>query len=281
MNDGFIRVASATPKIRVADCEYNASAIIEQAKQAAQRGASMIVFPELCITGYTCHDLFLQRRLLIAAENALERIIEETKDLEAVIIVGVPVPAMGKLYNCAAVICKGELLGLPAKTFIPNYSEFYELRHFTPVKKGGINVEYAGRYASIGQPMVFGCTDMPEFCFGVEICEDVWTPDPPSTELAKNGALIIANISASDEVIGKADYRRTLVKAHSGSLSCTYAYADSGIGESTQDMIFAGLNIIAENGSVLAESKTFSHGLTIADIDIKKLSYERRRMNTF
>ena len=281
MNDGFIRVASATPKIRVADCEYNASAIIEQAKQAAQRGASMIVFPELCITGYTCHDLFLQRRLLIAAENALERIIEETKDLEAVIIVGVPVPAMGKLYNCAAVICKGELLGLPAKTFIPNYSEFYELRHFTPVKKGGINVEYAGRYASIGQPMVFGCTDMPEFCFGVEICEDVWTPDPPSTELAKNGALIIANISASDEVIGKADYRRMLIKATSARLVSAYVYSSAGQGESTQDLVFSGHDIICENGTMLAQSKRFTTGIIYSDIDLQKLEHERRRANTF
>ena len=140
MNDGFIRVASATPKIRVADCEYNASAIIEQAKQAAKHGASMIVFPELCITGYTCQDLFLQRSLLYAAEKALERIIEETTDLDTVILVGLPVAARGALYNCAAVICKGKLLGCPAKKYVPNYSEFYELRHFTPAKKGGIKL---------------------------------------------------------------------------------------------------------------------------------------------
>ena len=215
MKDGFLRVASATPKIRVADCEYNASAIIAQAKEAAGRGASMIVFPELCITGYTCQDLFLQRSLLKAAEKALARIIEETKQLEAVIIVGLPVTELGKLYNCAAVICKGELLGLPAKTYIPNYSEFYELRHFTSANKEirSKEISLAGKYfVDMGQPMLFTCESMPEFTFGVEICEDLWTPDPPSTKLAQNGAMIIANLSASDEVIGKADYRRMLGK---------------------------------------------------------------------
>ena len=284
MKDGFLRVASATPKIRVADCEYNASAIIAQAKEAAGRGASMIVFPELCITGYTCQDLFLQRSLLKAAEKALARIIEETKQLEAVIIVGLPVTELGKLYNCAAVICKGELLGLPAKTYIPNYSEFYELRHFTSANKEirSKEISLAGKYfVDMGQPMLFTCESMPEFTFGVEICEDLWTPDPPSTKLAQNGAMIIANLSASDEVIGKADYRRMLVKSTSARLVSAYIYSSAGQGESTQDLVFSGHDMICENGAMLAESKRFTTGIIYADIDLQKLEHERRRANTY
>lgn len=284
MKDGFLRVASATPKIKVADCEYNASAIIEQAKEAAKHGASMIVFPELCITGYTCQDLFLQRSLLNAAEKALARIIEETKELEAVIIVGLPVASMGKLYNCAAVICKGELLGLPAKTYLPNYSEFYEVRHFTPANREirSKEIEIAGKYyVDMGQPMLFTCESMPEFTFGVEICEDLWTPDPPSTKLAQNGALIIANLSASDEVIGKADYRRMLVKSTSARLVSAYIYSSAGQGESTQDLVFSGHDMICENGTMLAESKRFTTGIIYADIDLQKLEHERRRANTY
>ena len=284
MKDGFLRVASATPKIKVADCEYNASAIIEQAKEAAKHGASMIVFPELCITGYTCQDLFLQRSLLKAAEKALVRIVEETKKLEAVIIVGLPVQSMGKLYNCAAVICKGEILGLPAKTYLPNYSEFYEVRHFTSAPKEirSKEIEFAGKYyVDLGQPMLFTCGSMPEFTFGVEICEDVWTPDPPSTELAMNGALIIANLSASDEVIGKADYRRMLIKATSARLVSAYIYTSAGQGESTQDLVFSGHDLICENGTMLAESKRFTTGIIYADIDLQKLEHERRRANTY
>lgn len=284
MKDGFLRVASATPKIRVADCEYNASAIIAQAKEAAGRGASMIVFPELCITGYTCQDLFLQRSLLKAAEKALARIIEETKQLEAVIIVGLPVTELGKLYNCAAVICKGELLGLPAKTYIPNYSEFYELRHFTSANKEirSKEISLAGKYfVDMGQSMLFTCESMPEFTFGVEICEDLWTPDPPSTKLAQNGAMIIANLSASDEVIGKADYRRMLVKSTSARLVSAYIYSSAGQGESTQDLVFSGHDMICENGAMLAESKRFTTGIIYADIDLQKLEHERRRANTY
>ena len=281
MKDGFLRAASATPKIRVADCDYNASAIIEQARQASENGASLIVFPELCITGYTCHDLFLQQSLLDAAEKALERIMEETKELEAVIICGLPVPASGKLYNCGAVICKGKLLGLPAKTFIPNYSEFYELRHFTPAGEEPGWKKFAGQYTMIGQPMLFYCNDMPEFRFGVELCEDLWTPDPPSTMLAKNGALIIANLSASDEVIGKADYRRMLVRSTSARLLSAYVYSSAGQGESTQDLVFSGHDLICENGTMLAESKRFAAGIIYGDIDLQRLMHERRRANTF
>lgn len=281
MKNGFIRAASATPKIKVADCKHNAKAIIEQAKTAAGNGASLIVFPELCITGYTCHDLFLQRTLLLAAENALAEIMEETKELDSVILVGLPVAAGGALYNCAAVICKGELLGLPAKKYIPNYSEFYEVRHFTSSDTMPSEIKMFGKSVKCGQGLLFQCAEMPEFCFGAEICEDLWVPEPPCGELAKNGALIIANLSASDEVIGKAEYRRMLVKSTSARLLSAYIYTSAGQGESTQDLVFSGHDIICENGAVLAESKRFSTGIVYADIDVQKLEYERRHANTF
>ncbi|MBQ8133990.1 MAG: NAD(+) synthase [Clostridia bacterium] len=280
MKDGFIRVACATPKIKVADCAHNAKAIISQAKEAAASGASLIVFPELCITGYTCSDLFLQRCLLVSAEKALAEIIEETKELESVILVGLPVRANCALYNCAAVLCKGEILGLVPKKHIPNYSEFYEIRHFTPFS---ISLEktICNQTVSIDADVIFSCTSMPEFRFGVEICEDLWTPEPPSGTLATNGALIIANLSASDEVIGKADYRRMLVKSTSARLLSAYVYTSAGLGESTTDLVFSGHNLICENGALLAESKRFTTGITYADIDLQKLEHERARANTF
>ena len=282
MKDGFIKIACATPDIKVADCQYNADRIIELITEAHSKGVKIICFPELSVTGYTCGDLFLQDALLSSAKSELVRIVKETEKLDIVSIIGMPLTVCGKLYNCAVIVNKGKAIGAVAKQNIPNYSEFYEMRYFTAADNSlcadvTLDEEYSVRL----EDSIFMCRELPELTFGVEICEDMWVSSPPSEHLAASGAVLIFNLSASDEVIGKADYRRTLLKAHSGSLSCTYAYADSGIGESTQDMIFAGLNIIAENGSVLAESKTFSHGLTIADIDIKKLSYERRRMNTF
>ena len=280
MRDGFLRVASATPRIKVADCEKNADEIISQAREAAGKGASLIVFPELCITGYTCSDLFLQNSLISAAEKALGRIIEETTDLDAVILVGLPVAARGALYNCAAVICKGKLLGCPAKKFVPNYSEFYELRHFTPAEDTKLT-ELLGETVNCGNKQLFQCVDMPSFCFGVELCEDLWTVEPPSGELARNGALIIANLSASDEVIGKADYRRMLVRSASARLLSAYIYTSAGMGESTQDLVFSGHDIICENGAILAQSKRFTTGIVYADIDLQKLEHERRRCNTF
>ncbi|MBR2177128.1 MAG: NAD(+) synthase [Clostridia bacterium] len=289
MKDGFLRAACATPKIKVADCAHNAKAIIAQAKEAAGNGASLIVFPELCITGYTCSDLFLQQSLLVSAEKALAEIIRETKELDAVIIVGLPVRANSALYNCAAVLCKGELLAFVPKTHIPNYSEFYEMRHFTPAdkdSKAGKNTPQLGHYTNFGfvyfgTDLIFQCREMPEFKFGVEICEDLWTPEPPSEKLAKNGATIIANLSASDEVIGKADYRRMLVKSTSARLLSAYIYTSAGLGESTTDLVFSGHNLICENGALLSESKRFTTGITYADIDLQKLEYERRHSNTF
>ncbi len=284
MQDGFVKIAAATPDLRVADCAYNASEIIKQAKQAAAKGAHLIVFPELCLTGYTCGDLFLQQTLLDGALAALETVCRETAGLNAAVVVGLPLMQQGKLFNVAAVLCGGRVEGLVPKQFIPNYSEFYEQRHFTSgagvpfqtVSLLGQDTLFAG-----GEPLVFQCADMPEFTLGVEICEDLWVANPPSTRLAQAGATVIVNLSASDEIIGKASYRRDLVRQQSARLLCAYLYADAGFGESTQDLVFAGHNLIAENGALLAESKLFDRGVIYADIDVQRLMHERRRMNTF
>ena len=281
MKDGFLRVASATPHIKVADCTGNSQKIIAMAKEANENGASIVVFPELCITGYTCSDLFLQRALLNAAEENLKYIIKETKELDCVILVGLPVRANSGLYNCAAVICHGDLLGLVPKKYIPNYSEFYELRHFTPAKDELTSIDFLGKQTYFGKDIIFECLGMPEFKLGVEICEDLWTAEPPSGKLALNGATIIANLSASDEVIGKADYRRMLVRSQSARLLSAYVYTSAGLGESTQDLVFSGHNMICENGSILAESKRFTTGIIYADVDLQKMESERAKTNTF
>lgn len=282
MKDGFLRMACATPKIKVADCGGNAKKIVAMAKEAADNGASLIVFPELCITGYTCSDLFLQKSLLVSAETALSDIARQTSELDAVVIVGVPVAAGSSLYNCAAVLCRGELLGLVPKINIPNYSEFYELRHFTSGNtEQPIKVRILDRFVELTPNIIFECSEMPEFKIGVEICEDLWAAEPPSGKLALSGATVIANLSASDEVIGKADYRRMLVKSTSARLLSAYLYCSAGMGESTTDMVFSGHNIICENGTALAEAKRFTTGIIYADADLQKLEGERRRSNTF
>lgn len=280
---GFVKVAAATPKIRVADCEFNANQIIAQIKETQQNGASLVVFPELCVTGYTCSDLFLQSTLLKAAENAVEKIVKETDNLDIISIVGVPIPHRQSLFNCAAVIYKGEILAVIPKINIPNHSEFYEVRHFT---SGADIDEFLFEYAGCSEVdfttnIVFKSAQMPDFSFAVEICEDLWVPSSPSALLASAGANIICNPSTSDDVIGKAQYRRDLVKMQSGRLICGYIYSDSGFGESTTDMVFSGQNIISENASILAESKRFTTGITYADIDVEKLSSERRRTSTY
>jgi len=276
MEDGFIRVGAATPEIKVADCIYNTEKILELSIEAAGNGCSLLVFPELAITGYTCGDLFLQDVLLDNAYDCLLRLVDDTAALNIVIVVGLPLKSEGKLYNVAAVISKGKILGFVPKKFIPNYSEFYEMRHFTPFTgKTLIHDD-----VSLGQ-IIFQDENNPEFTFAVELCEDLWVADSPSNTYALTGANIICNTSASDEVIGKDKYRRDLVKIQSAKTISAYIYADAGFGESTQDMIFAGHNLICENGTVLAESKKFTTGITYADVDVKKLSYERRRLNTF
>ncbi len=280
MKDGFVKIACITPELRVADCNYNGMKIIENIIEAESKDVKICVFPELSVTGYTCGDLFLQTALIDSALNTLVTIAKKTSEHEIISIVGLPFAYMNSLYNCAAVIYRGKILGLIPKKNIPNYSEFYEARHFA---SGIDTVEYVnveGKDVPFGVNQLFRCSDMQELSFGVEICEDLWVGNSPSLKLAENGAAIIFNLSASDETIGKADYRRTIVKAQSGSLICAYAYADAGIGESTTDMVFGGHNIIAENGSILSESKLFSNGMICADIDVMKIASERRRSNT-
>ncbi|MGN1097651.1 MAG: NAD(+) synthase, partial [Clostridia bacterium] len=282
MRDGFIKIAAATVDIRVADVEYNVGNIIAETKRLSAEGVKVIAFPELCLCGYTCSDLFLQQTLLKACADGVLKIAAETADLDCLIAVGLPFAADGRLYNCAAVMCRGEILGLVPKRHIPNYGEFYELRHFTPAPDENFAVEIGGRIVPFGTRQLFRCDTMPELIVGVEICEDLWVPDPPSTFLATHGATLILNLSASDELVGKNAYRRSLVSATSARLVCAYAYADAGYGESTTDMVFCGQNIIGENGVILSENTSLTENKAItACVDLVKIVSERRRMNSF
>ena len=280
MNDGFFKVAAATPSIKVADCEYNKNQILELMRGCEKRGVGAVVFPELCLTGYTCGDLFRDRTLITAAQKALGDILEQTRDMNLLAVIGLPVPVGADLYNCAAVICRGRLLGLPAKSSIPNYSEFYEARHFTPAPEY-VETRFCGGTVPLGRSLIFRCENMPELVVGVEICEDLWVACPPSARLAQCGATLLLNSSASDEIIGKAPYRRSLVKGQSARLIAAYAYADAGEGESSTDLVYAGHNVIAENGTVLAESNLFTTGLTVADVDLQRMLQERLRTTTW
>ena len=286
MKDGFICVAAGTPKIRVADCRHNAEQIFTMMREADMQGVKILALPELCLTGYTCGDLFLQDTLLDGAAEGLRTILEATRHLEVLTALGMPVRAGGKLFNCAVVIQKGEILAVAPKTYLPNYGEFYEKRWFESGEglDGHMSVslpaaDSATTYTGLGQSII-DCPAVPGLKVGVEICEDLWAPDPPSRRLAEAGATVILNLSASNEVVGKAAYRRQLAVGQSGRLCCGYVYADAGEGESTTDLVFAGHNMIAENGAMLAESR-FTAGLTIADIDVQRLTYERRRLTPF
>lgn len=280
MRDGFIKVAAGTPKIRVADCRYNAEQIFSLMREAAEQGIRVLVLPELCLTGYTCGDLFLHDTLLRGAEEALATVLEATRHLDMVAALGLPVRQGHRLYNCAAVIHRGVLLGLVPKKRLPNYGEFYEARWFDPSPEEGSWVTLAGQRVRLDAKRLFPCETMPELVLGVEICEDLWAVEPPSGALAAAGASVILNLSASNEAVGKAEYRRSLVTGQSARLVCGYIYANAGEGESTTDLVFAGHNLIAENGVLLAERR-FASGLTVGEIDVGRLSYERRRMSTF
>ena len=280
MKDGFLRTAAATPAIRVADCRYNREKIGELAMQAAEKGVQVLVFPELCLTGYTCGDLFREEILLRGAERELQVLLQQTKDLPLLMMVGIPVAVGADRYNCAAVLCGGKLLGLVPKQFLPNYSEFYEARHFAP-GPAYREISFCGQTVPLGTDLLFACANIPELVLGCEICEDLWVADPPSTRLAQAGAVVLCNLSASDETIGKAEYRRQLVAGQSARLVAGYVYADAGKGESSTDMVFSGHDLIAENGTILGESELFSTGLTIGEIDLQRLLQERRRMSTW
>lgn len=284
MKYGFVKTACASPRLKVADCNFNSEQIICAAKDAAKNGASAIVFPELSITGYTCGDLFFQRTLQNASEVQLKRIISETAKLDSVIFVGLPVPRAEGIYNCAAAIKGGELLALFAKSYLPNYGEFYERRHFTPFQQNMNTqfIDFAGfEEVPFGTDILIQDEKDSAITIGCELCEDLWVPVPPSSRHILAGATIIANLSGGNEIIGKADYRRSLVKSHSARSLCAYLYANAGLDESTQDMVFAGHNLISENGTLLAESSLFSSETIYADIDVERLCQERRRTTSF
>ena len=285
MKDGFIKVAACTPEIQVADVDFNVDKIISQLEKCREEGVKVAVFPELCITGYTCQDLFFQNALLDKAMEGVVKIAKTTADSDMLVAVGVPVRANGKLYNCAAVMQDGEVRAFVPKTHLPNYNEFYEARHFAPYRGecAAIDLREYGQLEFI-PPMeqtVFVCEEIPELVVGFELCEDLWVADPVSNYLAKAGATLICNLSASDEVIGKDSYRRQLVSNQSARLVAGYIYCSAGDGESTQDMVFSGHNIIAENGTRLAESSRFVPETVMADMDLERLNAERRRTTTY
>ena len=280
---GFVRCASAVPKLRVADCKYNTGEIIKLISAAAQKDVELLVFPELCITGYTCSDLFFQSSLLTAAEESLSAIAEASRGKNIVAVVGLPINIGNSLYNCSVAIYDGDILGAVPKTYIPNYGEYYEKRWFKSGKglKGGIAL--CGQSVPIGTNLLFAAEGIENFTFGIEICEDLWAAIPPSSRLALAGAAIIVNTSASNELATKNEYRTSLVANQSARCICGYVYSSAGIGESTQDMVFSGHSLICENGSLLIEGDRFSldSSLIMANIDTELLVNNRKKNTSF
>ena len=283
MKDGFIKVSAATPKIKVADPAYNTEEILKIIDETEKNGASILVFSELTISGYTCGDLFLQQPLLTECKNQLLRIVKATENKSMLVVVGCPIVIKQKLYNCAVVIIDGSILGIVPKTHLPNYSEFYELRHFTSGEGLEEDLWFGEEfgYVNVAVNQLFKCKEIPELVVACEICEDLWVPLPPSTYHAMAGATVICNPSASVETTTKESYRRSLVSNQSARLLAAYIYADAGEGESTQDVVYSGHHLICENGSVLAEAKRFTNEIIYADIDVQKLAAERRKMTSF
>ncbi len=280
MVDGFIKVAAITPEIKVADTVYNAKSVIAAVKSALNEGVKLAVFPELCLTGYTAGDLFYFETLYSGAEQALTEVIAATKGSKMLVFVGLPVKKEGSIYNCAAAVSNGKLLAVVPKTNLPNYNEFYEKRQFTPAPRNNETVTLGGFTVPFGTHIILRAENMPAFSVAAEICEDLWVADPPSVAHAAFGANIIVNLSASDETVGKAEYRRSLVALQSAKLVSGYVYADAGDGESTTDMVFSGHNIIAENGKVLKESNLFENGMIVSEIDVEFISFERSKIIT-
>ena len=282
MRQGFIKVAALTPKVTVADTQANRKEICRLMDEAEAKGAKILVFPELCITGYTCGDLFYQQVLLREAKKELLAIAKYTQRKDYLAFVGLPLEYNGKLYNVAAAVTQGKVLGLVPKTHIPNYNEFYERRHFAPGMKQPVPVALdEDTVVPMGTRVLFQCRQMPELKIGAEICEDVWAPNPPGVEHALAGATLLVNLSASDETTGKDMYRKSLVTGQSGRLICGYVYCSAGDGESTQDVVYSGHNLIAENGTLLAESRRFCNESIYTELDMVRLNEERRRMSTF
>ncbi len=269
--NGFIRAAAASPALRVADCVYNAEQIIGVMREYAEKNVQLLCLPEFALTGYTCSDLFLQDTLLCGAEDGLVAILKASQGLNLVVLVGLPVRYTGKLYNCAAVVCNGELLGLVPKTCIcPTTVSFYESAISSPGPKSRLKSRWPGRKRCLALNLLFACKQMPAFVLGAaEMCEDLWAPVPPSCAHALAGATVVANLSASDETVGKAAYRRELVAGQSARLLCGYVYADAGHGESTTDMTFAAHNLIAENGKLLADTAPFAgEDAAVTELDL-------------
>ena len=281
MKNGFVKVAAATPDIRVADVEFNTQNIINAMEEAQKNGAKILVFPELCMTGYTCSDLFDHSVLLKASRKALLEIAENTNDKDMLVFVGAPLEVNGKLYNVAAAMNQGEIIGFTTKTFLPNYGEFYEMRQFTPGPQTVREITFEGKKIPFGPQILFQAEEMEELVVAAEICEDVWSPVPPSIQAALEGATVIVNCSASDETIGKDTYRRALISGQSARLISGYIYANAGEGESTTDLVFGGHNIIAENGTVLKESSRYVNEIIYSELDLQRITGERRKNTTF
>ena len=281
MKNGFVKVAAATPDIRVADVEFNTQNIINAMEEAQKNGAKILVFPELCVTGYTCSDLFDHSVLLKASRKALLEVAENTNDKDMLVFVGAPLEVNGKLYNVAAAMNQGEIIGFTTKTFLPNYGEFYEMRQFTPGPQIVREITCEGKKIPFGPQILFQAEGMEELVVAAEICEDVWSPVPPSIQAALEGATVIVNCSASDETIGKDTYRRALISGQSARLISGYIYANAGEGESTTDLVFGGHNIIAENGTILKESSRYVNEIIYSELDLQRITGERRKNTTF
>lgn len=282
MKDGYVRVAAMTPEIKVCDCTHNVTKIKELMREAYNLQTAVAVFPEMCITGYTCNDLFLHDRLLKSALKGLIEIKNFSSEVPGMVsFVGLPYEYRGKLYNVVAAVMDGSILGLVPKMYLPNYSEFYERRQFTPGFRECVDVTIDGEEVQFGGDYLLEFDNNDKLKIAVEICEDLWTPEPPSIRHAKSGATLIVNASASNETIGKDRYRRELVLGQSARLVCAYVYSSAGSGESTQDIVFSGHNLICENGTLLAEAKKFADESIYADIDLDRIYSERRRITTF
>ena len=281
---GFARIAVATPAVRVGDPAFNLEGTVTLMREAAKRKAILAVFPELGLSAYSCEDLFHQQALIRGAESALAQLLARTKGLPLAALVGLPVLIDAQLYNCAALVCRGKLLGVMPKTHLPNYREFYELRQFTPgetcLKR---EVTLAGQTAPFGTDLLFRLADEPRFVLFTEICEDLWVPAPPSSFAALAGATVIANLSASNVLVAKHEYRDALAANQSARCMAAYLYSAAGVGESTTDLAWDGHGMIHENGTLLAESRRFADApqITVADIDLDRLAADRMRQNTF
>ncbi len=281
MNYGFVNAVAVTPKIKVADVAYNGAEIEKLMREVSDKTGKLVVFPELCLTGYTCGDLFAQGLLITGAKKELIRLVALSTELPGIFFVGLPWEHRGKLYNVAAVFSEGQLLGIVPKTFLPSHGEFSEARHFVSGKKGYEYIDFEGEMVPFGTSLLFTCENMKELVVAVEICEDLWAPNPPSVSHALHGATVIVNLAASNETTGKNKYRRQLISTQSARLNAAYVFVSAGDGESTTDLVFSGHNVIAENGTILAESEKYTTGAVSAAVDVERLIGERKRNTSF